>query len=305
MNDEVRARHQEDRDDARNGEATEDGAGQRRVLFAACFYRESHGDEAENRRERRHQNWPQTYLARGDDRLFEFVSLPSELAGELHDQNAVRYDDAGHHQHSHEAHDVDRGSWDEQEENHAGDPRRDREQNDEGINKRGKLCHQDEEHQHDRHDETQRKRLEGVVHAVDSSAHRENGSMRRMHACDNLVYVVADCREALCLWHHVDIEYTSKLIMIDFGGSVDGLDGCDRFEWSSHLAVGRSQRDLLEVVEGLNLSLRILDREHVVVPGLRINPVTRSDHAIRRHGCDDAIDNRLWGETFEACLLTV
>jgi hypothetical protein len=71
----IGAGHEEDRDDAGDGKAAEDGAGKRRVLFAACFQRERHGNEAEHSGECRHQDWSQTHLAGGNDGVFELVAL--------------------------------------------------------------------------------------------------------------------------------------------------------------------------------------------------------------------------------------
>src|SRR5580704_8199332 len=301
----VRAWHQKHRHDTRNRETSQDGSCQGRILFTACLKGESHGDQAKHSSERGHQDGTQTYFASGDNGFLKLESLFPKLAGELNDQNAVRNNDAGHHQHPHEAHDVQRGMRGQKEEDHTGDSRRDGEQDDEGVNKRGELRHQDQENKHDGEDEADSERLERVVHVIDRAANRQNRSMRGMGAVDDPSDLLADAVEVFRFGHHVDVEHAAKLVVIYLGWRIDGFDGSDRFEWSCILAVRGSKRDLLEILQGLNLRLRVLDGQQVIVSRLRIDPVARIDNAIRRHGRDHVIDNILWRQTFKAGLLTV
>src|SRR6201997_3020285 len=301
----VRAWHQKHRHDTRNRETSQDGSCQRGILFTACLKGESHRDQAKHSRERGHQDGTQTYFAGGDDGLLKLESLRAKLAGELNDQNAVRHNDAGHHQHAHQAHDVQRGMRGQQEEDHTGDSRRDGQQDDEGVDERGELRHQDQENEHDGENEADSKRLERVMHVIDRAANRQNRSMRGMGIVDDLTDLLADAVEVFRLGHHVDIEHAAKLVVIYLSLRIDGFDRGDRFEWGCILAVRGSKRDLLEVLQGLNLRLGVLDGQQGGVSGLWVDPVARIDHAVRRHGGDHVIYNVLWRQTFETGLLTV
>src|ERR1700733_2982095 len=167
MDEQVSAGDEEDCDDTGDCEATQNCPGKWGVLFAPRFQRESHGDEPEHRSERCHQDWPQAYLTGGNDRLFELESVLAQLSRELDDEDAVRYDDAGHHQNAYEAHDVDGGAGHQEEEDYAGDTGRDGQQNNKRINEGGELRHQNEEDQHDGKDEACREGFKGLVHVVD------------------------------------------------------------------------------------------------------------------------------------------
>ena len=75
--------------------------------------------------------------------------------------------------------------------------------------------------------------------------------------------------------------------------------GVDHFHIRHRIEVGRvhvargMQGDLLEVRYGVDLGLRILHREHVVIPILRIDPVAGSDHAVRGQRRDHVVDGFL------------
>ena len=71
------------------------------------------------------------------------------------------------------------------------------------------------------------------------------------------------------------------------------------------LAIRRSQGNLLEIVERLYLGLRVLNRQHVIVSGLWIDPVTWRHHAIGGHGGDDAVHDRLGRQSLQTRLLPV
>src|SRR5246127_5262932 len=301
----VRAWHQKHRHDTRNRETSQNGSCQRGGLLTACLKCESHGDQAKHSSERGHQDGTQTHFAGSDDGFLKLESLLAKLAGELNDQYAVRNHNASHHQHAHEAHDVQRSMRGQQEEDHTGDSGRNGQQDDEGVDERGELRHQDQENEHDGENEADSERLERVEHVVDRAANRQNRSMRGMGVVDYLTDLLADAVQVFRLGHHVDVEHAAKLVVIYLSRRIDGFDGGDRFEWSCILAVRGSKRDFLEVVQGLNLRLRVLDGQQVIVSGLRVDPVARIDPAVRRHGRDHVIDNVLGRQTFEAGLLTV
>ena len=56
---------------------------------------------------------------------------------------------------------------------------------------------------------------------------------------------------------------------------------------------GSLERDRRQVRQRGDLVLRILDRQHVVVAGLRIDPVAGRDHAVRGERGDDVVDHFL------------
>ena len=45
----------------------------------------------------------------------------------------------------------------------------------------------------------------------------------------------------------------------------------------------------LQVCQALDLVLRILNRQHVVETGFRVDPIARGDHGVRGQGGDDVV----------------
>src|ERR1700728_5412116 len=129
--------------------------------------------------------------------------------------------------------------------------------------------------------------------------------MRGLSRSDILVYILADRGKVFGSRHHIDIEDPPELGLMEFILSDDRPDRRDCFQRSRGFAVRRSQRDLFEVIQRLYLCLRILTCEHIVVAGLRIDPVAGGDHSVRSHRRDDTIDDGLRGQAFEACLLAI
>ena len=76
---------------------------------------ERHGDHAQQRRQRGHQDRPQPHLQACTTRLQQRQALLVQDAGELNDQDAVRDDDAGHHDDAHQRHDVERAAGEKQD----------------------------------------------------------------------------------------------------------------------------------------------------------------------------------------------
>src|SRR3984893_5477339 len=101
--------------------------------------------------------------------------------------------------------------------------------------------------------------------------------MRGLGVIYDLTDLLADAVEIFRLRHHVDVEHAAKLVVIYLGWRIDGFDRGDRFEWGCILAVRGSKRDLLEVLQGLNLRLRVLDGQQVIVSSPRVDPVARID----------------------------
>ena len=68
-----------------------------------------------------------------------------------------------------------------------------------------------------------------------------------------------------------------------------------------------AQRNALEVLHRhvIDQAVRILNRHHVVVAALRIDPITRCDHAIGGHGGNHILHHILGGEADQAGLLAV
>src|ERR1700744_5434304 len=97
--------------------------------------------------------------------------------------------------------------------------------------------------------------------------------MRGMGVVDDLTDLLANAVEVFRLGHHVDVEHAAKLVVIYLSRRIDGFDRGDRFEWGCILAVRGSKRDLLEVLQGLNLRVRVLDGQQVIISGLRGEPI--------------------------------
>ena len=94
--------------------------------------------------------------------------------------------------------------------------------------------------QNDGENETDTEALKRVIHVANcATAHR-----RVMICRDAAVWLTTDSTslltalKVLLLRHDVDVEYAAQLIVVDFGWSVDLLDGGDRFEWRRVSASG-------------------------------------------------------------------
>ena len=68
--------------------------------------------------------------------------------------------------------------------------------------------------------------------------------------------------------------------MIDLRGRIEARHLADGVEKRGRFRFRRAQRNSLQVGEALNILLRILHGQHVIIPGLRVDPVTRGDHSI-------------------------
>ena len=98
-----------DRHDYGDQQAADDRASQRRILFAARFGSDRHRDHAEKRGEGSHQDGAQTHAGSERDGFFHRFAFVVQVTGKFHDQNAVRNDDADHHDHSHQRHHIQSG----------------------------------------------------------------------------------------------------------------------------------------------------------------------------------------------------
>ena len=65
------------------------------------------------------------------------------------------------------------------------------------------------------------------------------------------------------------------------------------------MAVLPAKRDIPELlhIHVANLSIGILNGEHVIVAGLRINPIARRDNAVRSKSRNHVVDNILGAST--------
>src|SRR5579859_5049538 len=144
-----------------------------------------------------------------------------KMSGELYDQDAVRHHNSRHHDHAHERHHVQRAAGEQQDDEHSGEPRRNGHQDDEGVNKGGKLSHEDEVYERDGENEANAEAKERLVHADYGSSHRNANVLRLLHMGDYLVDFAVDVLKRLCRGHHVDIDHTANLVMIHLGGRID------------------------------------------------------------------------------------
>src|SRR5579875_1376778 len=89
VNDEVDRRHKEDGNDDGDCQTADDGAGQRRVLLAAGLKAEGHGNHAQQRCERGHQDGAQADFAGMHYCIEQRFSLLMQDAGKFDNENAV------------------------------------------------------------------------------------------------------------------------------------------------------------------------------------------------------------------------
>src|SRR5260370_11461141 len=205
-----------------DSQAADHRACQRRVLFAARLDAQGHGNQAKAGGERGHQNRAQANFARFDDGLLERQAAAVKDAGEFHDQNAIGDHDARHHDHAHERHYVQGGAGHPKNNEYAGETRRDGGENDERIDERVELRHQNQINQDDSEKQAESEAKEGLVHADDSALHTDGGILRKRQALQKVINLVVDAAKALGARHDVDIHDPPDLVGVEFGGSVDG-----------------------------------------------------------------------------------
>src|SRR5580700_3103742 len=131
--------------------------------------------------------------------------------------------------------------------------------------------------------------------------------LRKLESSQELLYLSAHTTQVFGGGHDVNVDNAPDLVMVHFRGRVDRFDVGDRFEWRV-LGRGRgTQRDVSEVRQRhiLNLFVRILHRQGVVVTRLRIDPIARGDHAIRRQRSNHVVDYVLGSQAEQASLFAV
>src|ERR1022692_31663 len=130
---------------------------------------------------------------------------------EFNDQNAIRDYDAGHHDHAHQGHNVQRAPGDEKDQHDPSQSRRDRHENDEGIDERSELGHQDQVDHQDRNDESNSKLRKRSVHANHRSTQIQNSILVGLRVVEKLPDVATYTLQCLCLGGNVDVNDASDL----------------------------------------------------------------------------------------------
>ena len=81
--------------------------------------------------------------------------------------------------------------------------------------------------------------------------------------------------------------------MIDFRRGLHAPDGADRIQTRRQGAPGRADGNRPQVRKRFNLPFAVLNREHIVLAGPRIDPVARRNHLVTGERRDDVSDNFL------------
>src|ERR1700741_2158482 len=291
MDHQVHRRHKKHRYYHRDSQSSNYRPGQWRILFAALLNSERHRCQSQQRSERGHQNGPQTHLASLHYRLLELEPSVVQNPRKLHDQYAVRHHDPRHHDHSHQRHDVQRRVRHPQKRHHSREPRRYRRQNNERIDERPELRHQNQVHEHDREDQADSKPEKRLFHAHNRPLHPHPRVLRQRQPFQYLIHLPAHPAEVFALRHHVHINHPPDLIVVHLRRCVDRLDLRYRLQRRILRRCRRPQRYVPKVRHRhrIDLLVEILHRQHVVVPALRIDPVARRDHPIRRQRRDHVV----------------
>ena len=313
---EIDRRNEKDGNYDGDGKTTDDGASQRCVLLRTGFESDGHGNHAEERGERGHEDGAEADFAGFDGGVAEGHALSVEDAGEFYDEDGVGDDDTGHHDDAHQRHDVKRAARHEQCENNARETGRNGHEDDEGIEERCELCHENEVNEQDGDDESEAEFPEGLIHADDSAAKTEHGVAGRVRFRDELLHLCADALQGFGAGGDVDIDNATNLVMVHFSRCVDEMNAGDGTERSVAGAVGAhplvgvgvsglegileravpdrtnaAHRDAFKVLHGhvLNPAIGILHGHHIVVAALWVDPVAGRDHPVGSQGGDDVV----------------
>src|SRR5208283_4195179 len=179
-------------------------------------------------------------------------------------------------------HDIQRRMRDQQKEDHASDARRDGEQNDERINERRELGHQDQVNQHDGEHQSGAKTQERLVHRYYGTAYFYSRIGRKLRVLDELVHFAGKRPQILAFRRNIHVDHAEELVVVHLGGSVDHLDVGHVFQHGGIAVIGCMQWDLFEVFQGhrTDLLIGVLHGKEIVISVLGIDPVTGSNHAV-------------------------
>src|SRR6266481_578360 len=227
------------------------------------------------------------------------------MAGKFHDQNAVRNNDADHHDYSHQRHNVEGRPGDQEEQKHSCKSGGNREQDDEGVLPRRELRHQDQIDKHYGKNQSDPKALERGAHTLHRPSQVYANALGKAGLLEDVLDLGGDAAEVLGLRRNVDVDYAEQLVMIHLGGGRNGSQLDDGVEESRLYALHAPQRDLLEVDHALDLILGILHGQHVGIPVFRIDPIVGCDHAVGSESGDHVVYDFFLRKAEEAGLLSV
>ena len=160
------------------------------------------------------------------------LALGAQRAREFHDQNAVGNHDANHHDHAHERHDVEGRSGEQQHHNHTGNAGRNGQQDDEGIDERLELRHQDQIDERNGKNQSKSKTSEGLIHALYRPAKIYVHAFGKLGVFQNLLNAAGHAAEIFRGRRYVQIEDAAELVVIHLGGRFDGSEFDDGVQWT-------------------------------------------------------------------------
>ena len=193
MQDGEYGRHEEQRRHRRDQQAADDGAAERGILLAAFAQRKRHRQHADDHGERRHQHRAKPGEAGLERRRGRVEPLRQALAREADEQNAVRRGDAHAHDRAGQRRDRQRRAGHEQHPDDAGERRRQRRDDDERIEPRLEVDHDQQIDEHDRAGEAEIELTVSARHRLHLPARSRHGS-RAARPCAVSLQDACRCR---------------------------------------------------------------------------------------------------------------
>src|SRR5260370_35957782 len=151
------------------------------------------------------------------------LPLPTQMAYELDDHNAVGHHDSYHHHDTHQRHNVERGVRRQKEQQHAGESWWDGQQNDERVRPGVELRDQDQEDEDDRKNQADAKALERRAHTLNRAAQRQAHAFRQLGVFEDLISPRTALAEVVLFRSDVQVNYPKQLIVINLRRRSDGL----------------------------------------------------------------------------------
>ncbi len=105
-------------------------------------------------------------------------------------------------------------------------------------------------------------------------------TFRQLALRNDFVYGTGESSKFLGLRRHIHIDDPAQLVMVHLSGRFDGRNVRYRIQLGGLLIGGRPDGNLLQVVERVDLGLRVLHRQQVVIPAFWIHPVAGRDHLV-------------------------
>ncbi len=271
----VQRRHQKQRKHRRHRKAADDRARQRQIGFTAFAQPQRHRQQADNGRDRRHQDRAQPGLACLHGGFDQRLPASPQHVGKVHQQHAVTDHDADHHDHAHEAIYRQSRAGQIQRQHHSRQAQRHAAHDHQRLEQRLKLRGQHHVHQRYREQPGKAQARERLLLrlALTTQTHREAVGWRQR--VDRQPHGLAGFAQAFAQRHvGGDIDHTLHVLARNLHRPTAALHRRNRRQ-RHHRALRRPQHQIIQVRDLAAIRIGHAHVDKVLVAGLRIGVAHR------------------------------